>query len=99
MHLFRLSYTTVILVLLTLIAQSAGMATLIKWLKGQLPRGLHHLGVFQSIILMVRFTGLLVCLHLAQIALWMAFYRLKCLPNWEAAFYFSAESTPASDPV
>jgi hypothetical protein len=66
------------------------MAILIYWLKRQFPKGLHHLGELQSIILMVRFTGLLVCLHLAQIALWMAFYRLKCLPTWEAAFYFSA---------
>jgi voltage-gated potassium channel len=89
MHLFRLSYTTFILVVLTLLVQSAGMATLIRWLKPQFSKGI-HLDVFRSIMLMVRFTGLLVCLHFVQIALWMSFYRLKCIDTWEAAFYFSA---------
>jgi len=89
MHLFRLTYTTFILVVLTLLLQSAGMAILIRGLKPQFSKGT-HLDVLRSIMLMVRFTGLLVCLHLFEIALWMSFYRLKCIDTWEAAFYFSA---------
>lgn len=90
MYFFRLGSTTVILVILTLIIQSGGMAALIGWLKAHFPRGIHHVSVLQSTVLMVRFTGLLVCLHLAQILLWTSFYRWKCFASWEAAFCFAA---------
>jgi hypothetical protein len=43
-------------------------------------------------VLVVRFTGLLVCLHILEILLWASFYRWKCFATWEAAFYFSAAS-------
>ena len=78
------------LVMLTLILQSAGMAVLIQWIKAQFPNGLHQLGLFRSIVLVVRFTSLLVCLHLLEILLWALFYRWKFFATWEAAFYFSA---------
>ena len=90
MNLIPFSCTTVILVLLTLIIQSGGMAALIEWLKAHHPKGIRHVSVFQSTVLMVRFTGLLVVLHLAQILLWTSFYRWKCFATWEAAFYFAA---------
>jgi len=83
-------FVTIILVTLTLILQSAGMATLIQWLKAHFPKGIQHLGLFWSAVLMVRFTSLLVCLHISQILLWASFYRWKCFATWEAAFYFSA---------
>jgi hypothetical protein len=38
MYLFRLGCTTIILVILTLIVQSGGMAALIEWLKLIFPR-------------------------------------------------------------
>lgn len=81
---------TIILVTLTIIFQSAGMAALIQWIKAQFPNGLHRLGLFRSFILVVRFTSLLVCLHMFEILLWASFYRWKCFSTWEAAFYFSA---------
>jgi voltage-gated potassium channel len=31
-------------------------------------------------------------LHLLQILLWAAFYRLRCFRSWESCFYFSATS-------
>ncbi len=83
-------YVTIILVTLTLILQSVGMAILIQWIKAQFPGGLHQLGLFRSIMLVVRFTSLLVCLHMLEVLLWASFYRWKCFATWEAAFYFSA---------
>ena len=86
----RQGYITIILVTLTIIFQSAGMAALIQWLKAQFPNGIHRLGPFRSFILVVRFTSLLVCLHMFEILLWASFFRWKCFSSWEAAFYFSA---------
>src|SRR5271165_4131076 len=83
-------YVTIILVMLTLILQSVGMAVLIQWIKAQFPNGIHQLGLFRSIVLVVRFTGLLVCLHMLEILLWASLYRWKCFATWEEAFYFSA---------
>jgi voltage-gated potassium channel len=90
MNFLHFGSTTVIFVLLTLSIQSWGMAALIEWLKAHYPKGIRHVSVFQSTLLMVRFTGLLVCLHLVQILLWTWLYRWKCLATWEAAFYFAA---------
>lgn len=90
MIFFRQEYVTVILVTLTLILQSVGMAVLIHWIKAQFPNGIHQLGLFRSIVLVVRFTTLLVCLHMLEILLWASFYRWKLFATWEAAFYFSA---------
>ena len=83
-------FATIILVMLTLILQSVGMAVLIQWIKAQFPHGIHQLGLFRSIVLVVRFTSLLVCLHVLEILLWASFYRWKFFATWEAAFYFSA---------
>jgi len=78
------------LITLTLVLQSAGMAALIEWIKAQFPKGIHHLGPFRSAVLVVRFTSLLIGLHMLEILLWAWFYRWKCLATWESAFYFSA---------
>jgi len=86
----RQGYVTIILVTLTIIFQSAGMAALIEWIKTRFPNGIHRLGLFRSFILVVRFTSLLVCLHIFEILLWASFFRWKCFSSWEAAFYFSA---------
>jgi voltage-gated potassium channel len=89
MNFVQQGYFTIALVTLTIILQSAGMAALIQWIKAQFPRGIRRLGVFRSFILVVRFTSLLVCLHILEILLWASFYRWKCFSTWEAAFYFS----------
>jgi voltage-gated potassium channel len=81
-----------VLVVLTLLLQSAGMAALIHWVREHLARGVYRLGPFHSGVLMVRFTSLIITLHLLQILLWSGFYRWQCFPSWESAFYFSAAS-------
>jgi len=66
------------------------MAALIQWIRAQFPKGIHQLGLFRSALLVVRFTSLLICLHMLEILLWAWFYRWKCFATWESAFYFSA---------
>jgi len=83
-------YVTILLVTLTIILQSAGMAALIQWIKAQFPNGIHRLGLFRSFVLVVRFTSLLICLHMLEILLWASFFRWQCFSTWETAFYFSA---------
>jgi voltage-gated potassium channel len=81
-----------VLLALTLILQSAGMAGLIQWAKAHLPRSIHWFGPLRSAVLVIRLTSLIVCLHMLQILLWAWFYRWNCFSSWEAAFYFSAAS-------
>jgi|SRR5215469_15214408 len=80
----------IVLVMLTLVMHSAGTAALIHWIRDHLARGIYRLGSVSSAVLMVRFVSLIICLHTLEILLWAAFYRWKCLPTWESAFYFSA---------
>ena len=42
---------TIILVTLTLILQSVGMAALIHWIKAQFPNGIHPRGMFRDLSL------------------------------------------------
>src|SRR5271166_6681682 len=84
------SYFAFLFVTLTIILQSAGMAALIQWMKARFPNGIHRLSPFRSFTLVVRFSSLLVCLHMLEILLWASFYRWKCFTSFEASFYFSA---------
>jgi len=81
-----------VLVMLTLALQSAGMAGLIHWVRTYIEKGIHRFDAFRSVVLMVRFTSVIIALHLMQVLLWAGFYRWKCFPAWESALYFSAES-------
>jgi len=81
-----------VLVALTLLIQSAGMATLIHLVRTSLEQGMRTFDAFHSGVLMVRFTSVIIGLHLLQVLLWAGFYRWKCFPSWESAFYFSAAS-------
>ncbi len=92
MLFFRQACAGIVLVMLTLALQSAGMAGLIEWAKTHFARGVQALGAWGSAALMVRFTSLIVCLHILEILLWTVFYRWRCLGTWESAFYFSATS-------
>lgn len=85
----RQATAAAVLVTLTLIFQSAGMGLLINWGRAHFARGMYRLGPFRSAVLMVRFTSMMIVLHLLEIVLWAAFYRWNCLPSWESAFYFS----------
>jgi voltage-gated potassium channel len=81
----------VVLVAVSLWIQCAGMATLINWGLAYLAHK-QRLSLVHSTVLMVRVTGLMIGLHVAQILVWAAFYRWMCLPRWGFAFYFSTAS-------
>jgi hypothetical protein len=87
-------YTSAMLVLvtLTLILHSAGMAGLIQWPKAHLSRDIHRFGTLRSAVLVIRLTSLIVCLHMMTILPWACFYRWNCFATWESALYFSAAS-------
>ena len=78
-----------VLVALTLALQCAGMAALIHWARSYFARSVYRIGPVRAAVLMVRFTSVIVVLHLLQILLWAGFYRWSCIRSWESAFYFS----------
>ena len=88
----RIVYVVAFLVALTLTLQSAGMAALILWARAHLRKEVHRLSLVGAALLVVRFTSLLVCLHVSEILLWAWFYRENCFSTWESAFYFSSTS-------
>ena len=90
MIFFEQNAAVIILVALTILLQCAGMIALIQWIKAQFPSGIHRLGTVRSFFVVVRFTTLLICLHVLEILLWAWFYRIRLLASWEAAFYLSA---------
>jgi voltage-gated potassium channel len=81
-----------VLVILTLILQGAGMAFLIQWVNAHLSKGIHGFGILRSAIFIIRLTSLIVCLHTLTILPWACFYRWNCFTTWESAVYFSAAS-------
>jgi hypothetical protein len=81
-----------VLVTVSLLVQSGGMAALIHWARAYFAPGKYEYGHVRAALLLVRFTSVAIILHLAQILLWSAFYRWNCLPSWESAFYFSTAS-------
>jgi len=92
MAFVRQASAVVVLVTLTLSFQSAGMAALIHWAKSHFARATPRLGLLHSAVLLVRFTSVILVLHILQILLWAGFYRWNCFPSWESAFYFSTTS-------
>ena len=83
---------TVLLLTLTLCLQCAGVTTLVEWLKRVLTRDTHKHGPIYSATLVVKSTVAIVVLHGLVILLWASFYRSRCFPSWQLAFYFSASS-------
>ena len=81
-----------ILSTLTLAIECAGMAVLIHWVRAYFARGIKPQRLWHTALLMIRFTSTTVVLHLLQILLWTAFYRVRCFRSWESCFYFSATS-------
>jgi voltage-gated potassium channel len=92
MILFNQLAVAVLLLSLTLCLQCAGVITLFEWLKRVLTRDTHKHGPVYSASLVVRSAVAIVILHGLVILLWASFYRMRCLPSWELAFYFSAVS-------
>jgi voltage-gated potassium channel len=100
MSMLQVIAAAVILVLLTVWLQCAGMAALIYWGRPRFSRALNARPA-SSIAFMVRITVAIIGLHMLQILLWAGFYRWIYFPSWESAFYFStgAYSTVGSGEV
>jgi len=81
-----------LLVILTLWLQCAGLAALIRWVRGAVAGDLHRLGSFRSAALVVQLTAAVIVLHGVLILLWAGCYRSHCFSTWEASLYFSASS-------
>ena len=79
MLFLRQACAAIVLVMLTLGMQSAGMTGLIEWAKSHFAKGAQAFGPLSSAVLVVRFTALIICLHILEILLWTAFYRWRCL--------------------
>ena len=77
---------------LTLAIECAGMAVLIHWVRASFARGIKTQNLWQTAVLMIRFTSVTILLHLVQVLLWTVFYRVRCFRSWESCFYFSATS-------
>jgi voltage-gated potassium channel len=92
MPFLRQFIAAVVLVLLTVSLQGAGMTALIEQIRAHVKRGLHKLGPVRSAALVVRITALMIVLHTFEVSLWACFFRWKCFPSWESAFYFSTTS-------
>ena len=92
MILFNQVTAAVLLLSLTVCLQCAGIITLIEWLKRVLTTDIHKHGLSYSATLVVKSTVAIVILHGLEILLWASFYRTRCFPSWELAFYFSASS-------
>ncbi len=92
MILFKQIAAAVLLLSLTLCLQCAGLTALIEWLKRVLTRDTHKHGPVYSATLVAKSLVAIVILHGLVIFLWASFYRMRCFPSWELAFYFSASS-------
>ena len=94
MEFVRQASAGIVLVAATLGLQSAGMAILIHWARATIAQGisLNELSPWRSAVLMIRFTAVMIVLHIFQILLWAGFYRWQCLSTWESSFYFSTAS-------
>src|SRR6202045_3568025 len=92
MNFVREGSVAVILVMLTLSLQCAGMAAVIAWARPSFAPSVFRLGPIRSAMLMMRLMTAFIVLHVLEILLWTVFYRWLCFPFWEPAFYFSAAS-------
>lgn len=91
MTLIPQAAAAVLLLILTLCLQCAGVAALIEWLRSVTANGAKF-GPIRSAVLVVKSTIAIIILHGLVILLWASFYRLQCFPSWEPAFYFSSTS-------
>jgi voltage-gated potassium channel len=92
MSLVHQTGAAILLIVLTLCLQCAGLVVLITWLRA----------LWQAVFTSWGHSTLprwscnpllrLVALHGLQILLWAGGYHWLCQPSWESAFYFSASS-------
>ncbi len=82
----------VLLVVLTLCLQCAGIAALISWLRTVASDDIHKVRMSHSAALVMRATMAIIILQGLIILLWASCYHWLCLRSWNSAFYFSATS-------
>ena len=92
MTLLQQAGAAVLLVMLTLCLQCAGVAALINWLRSVAAKDTHDLRMFHSAALVMQTAVAIIVLHGIVILLWASCYHWLCFPSWESAFYFSASS-------
>src|SRR5450631_1033718 len=92
MTLIPQAFAAVLLLVLTLCLQCAGVAALMEWLRSVTTKGAQGFGPVRSAVVVVQSTIAIILLHGLVILLWASFYRLQCFPSWELAFYFSSSS-------
>ena len=92
MLMLREIAASLILVLLTLSLQCAGVATLIKWLRRVAAKEIHKGSLFEAAVLVMQTTLALILLHGMVILLWAGFFRYVCFRSWESAVYFSGST-------
>ena len=92
MNLLQQIGAAVLLVVLTLCLQCAGVAPLISWLRTVASDDLQKLRMSYSAALVMRTTIAIIILQGTIILLWACCYRQLCLRSWNSAFYFSATS-------
>jgi hypothetical protein len=82
----------VLLLILTLGLQCAGIGLLVEWLRRVVVPKIGQFGPVRSAAWVLESTFAIIVLHGLVILLWAGFYRLRCFASWELAFYFSATS-------
>jgi voltage-gated potassium channel len=92
MTFFHQFSAAVLLVTLTLSLQFAGVAVLINWLRRSMTGNIYQLGPIRSAALVLKLTIAIILLQGVVILLWASFYRLRCFPSWDLAFYFSGST-------
>jgi voltage-gated potassium channel len=92
MTIFHQAAAAILLLMLTLWLQCAGVAVLIEWIKRIMARGIYTFGSIRAAALVVQTTIAMIILHGLVILLWAGFYRLRCFPTWELACYFSGST-------
>ena len=92
MTFFHQAAACVFLLGLTLWLQCAGVAALIEWLKRVMAPGIYTLGSIRAAVLVMQAALAMIVLHGVVILFWAGFYRLRCFPSWELAFYFSGST-------
>ncbi len=92
MILFNQIAAAFVLVSLTLSVQVVGVVALIEWLKRVLTRDNQNFTPIHAAALVIKSSVAVIVLHGLVILLWAGWYRVRCFPSWELAFYFSAST-------
>jgi len=81
MTLIPQAAAAVLLLILTLCLQCAGVAALIEWLRSVTAKSPKEFGPIRSAVLVVKLTIAIIILHGLVILLWTSFYWLQCFSS------------------